>query len=154
MAHKHHRKKKYHSVTDRPIFKALSAMITTGMFALLYYIIVILMQHPSVALTCSMPCVLVLLWVALKQRHFWWVWLIGACPSIVMILVFRQPKIAFLIQSFYWAISYGMCMWLVFANSRAKHRSKKKKSNHHHSDEPPVPRPRDELLEKLFADAK
>lgn len=158
MGHKHHHKKKYYSVTDRPFFKVMSSILTAVLFAALYYVVVILMERPGLALVCSLPCVMLLIWVAVKQRYFWWIWLVFACPCVALMVLFRQPDISLLVQTFYWVISYGMCQWLIIADSRAKTRMKRKRSSHHHHDhhspEPSAPRPKDELLEKLFADAE
>ena len=162
MGHKRrhrHRKKKYYSITDRPSFKIIGSVITAIVFAFLYWLIVILMENPGLALSCTMPCVMLLIWVAIKQRYFWWVWLLGACPCVVAMIIFQLPVVLFILESVYWAISYAMCQWMILADSKARHQAKMKRSSrrhhhHHHSDEPPAPRPKDELLEKLFADAE
>ena len=101
MVHKHrrHHKKKYYSVTDRPSFKIVGSILTAILFLLLYYLIVILMENPSFALICSIPCVILLIWVAVKQRYFWWIWLLGACPCVVLMVFFRQPLLSFVVQT-------------------------------------------------------
>lgn len=156
MGHKHHRKKKYYSVTDRPIFKILCSMLMTVTFAFLYYFVVLTVEKPGLALTCIVPCVLLLIWVAVKMRYFWWIWLVGACPCVMMMVMFRQPPLALILESAYWVMSFAMCQWLIWASSRARSRANKRKKasqqHHHNSDEPVAPRPKDELLEKLFGD--
>ena len=160
MGRKHrHRKKKYYSITDRPSFKIVGSIVTAVAFILLYYLIVILMENPGLALVCTVPCVLLVIWVSLKQRYFWWIWLLGACPCVMLMAFFRNPVVSFIIQTVYWVITYAMCQWMIMVDSRAKHRARMKRPHrrhhhHHHSDEPPAPRPKDELLEKLFADSE
>ncbi len=155
MGRKHH-KKKYLSVTDRPIFKILSSLLMVIIFALLYYLMVIVVKRPGLALTCSVPCVLLLVWVAIKQLWYWWIWIAVACPCIVLMILYRQPPLSFILETTYWGMSLAMCLWLILAPSRARSRAiKRKKSrsqNHHHSDEPSASRPKDEFLEKLFAE--
>lgn len=156
MGRKKHRKKKYYSVMDRPIFKILSSVLMTLVFAFLYYLVVILMERPG-ALTYSVPCVLVVVWVAVKQRHFWWIWLICAGPCVALIVLFNQSSWAFLVETAYWVMSFAMCEWEILAHSRARSRAIKRKKirqQQQYSHEPVQPRPRDELLEKLFADGE
>ena len=154
MARKHHKKKKYFSVTDRPIFKIISATFMVAIFALLYYFSVIIVERPGLTLSITVPCVLVMIWVAVKQRYFWWIWLVGAGPCVVLMLMYRKPPLSLILETAYWGMSLAMCLWLILAHSRARSRAKKRKKNHqrHHHDEMPAPRPRDELLEKLFAE--
>ena len=155
--HRHHRKRKYYSVTDRLSFKVIGSIFTALLYTVLYFLIVILMERPELALVCSIPCVIMLIWVALKQRYFWWVWMLVACPCIVMLAVLSQPMISWVIQTVYWAVTYGMCQWLICADSKPKHMAKlKRPTRRHHrsSDQPVAPRPKDEFLEALLGDAE
>lgn len=159
MARKHRRKKRYHSVTDRPLYKIIASVVTALTFGLLYYFVVILMENPGMAPIISVPSVLVLIWVAIKQRYFWWLWMVMACPCIVMMVLLQSPMVRFYLASLYWASSYAMSQWLILADSRARIRARKGRSSRHHhhhhsSDEPAAPRPRDELLEQLFANVE
>lgn len=159
MGYKHHRKKKYYSVTDRPIFKILSAGLMTAIFACLYYFVALTVEKPGLALTCIVPCVLMLIWVAVKQRLFWWIWLVGACPCVVLMIMFRQPPLALILETTYWLMGFAMCQWLIWAPSRAASRANKRKKAHKEhqrqlANEPAEPRPKDEFLEKLFADTE
>lgn len=153
MKHKHRRKKKYFSVTDRPVFKISSAVLMTAILAPLYYLVVILMERPELALIVSVPCVFMLVWVAIKQLNFWWIWLLGAVPCVALMVLFPNSV---LLETAYWGMSFAMCQWLIWAPSRAKSKSKRRKKmrqqQEHHSHESVEPRPRDELLEKLFAE--
>ena len=159
MGHKHyHKKKKYFSVTDRPIFKILGALVMIPTYAFLYYFVVHLLEKPGLALTCIVPCALMLIWVAIKQRYFWWIWLVGACPCVVLMIMFRQPPLSIMLETAYWLMGFGMCMWLIFAPSRARSRANKRKkarqNQQSYTNEAAEPRPKDEFLEKLFGEAE
>lgn len=154
MGHKHRHKKRYYSVTDRPWFKVMASVLMAAAFIPLYFFVVILMENPGVAPIISIPCVLMLIWVAVKQRQFWWIWIPVALLCIGMMIVIHHPIIDLCFETLYWLASYAMAQWLILADSKAKHRSRRRKSSHHHhSKESAAPRPRDELLEQLFADA-
>lgn len=156
MGRKHHRKKKYFSVMDRPIFKILSSVLMVLVFAFLYYLVVILMERPD-ALIYSVPCVLVVVWVAIKQRHFWWIWLVAAVPCVALIAYFKQSPWAIFAETAYWLLSFAMCEWEILAHSRARSRAIKRKKARQQQNlvhESAEPRPRDELLEQLFADSE
>lgn len=153
MGHKHRHKKRYYSVTDRPGFKIVGSVLTAVAFVLLYHLVVVLMENPGMAPIISIPCVLMLVWVALKQRQFWWLWVPVGVPCIGVMLLLSNPIVDFIAATLYWASSYAMTQWLIVADSKAKHRSRQRKgSRHHHSHESSEPRPRDELLEQLFSD--
>lgn len=153
MKRKHRRKKKYFSVTDRPVFKIISAVLMTAIFAPLYYLVVILMERPELALIVSVPCVFMLVWVAIKQLNFWWIWFLGAGPCVALMVLFPDTVI---LETAYWGMSFAMSQWLIWAPSRAKSKSKRRKKARHqqelHAHEPAESRPHDELLEKLFAE--
>ena len=157
MGHRRRRKKHYYSVTDRLWFK-ISASVWMGLaFILLYYLVVILMENPGMAPIVSVPCALMMIMVALKQRQFWWIWIPVALLLVGLMLLTANPVIDFYLETLYWAASYAMTQWLIVADSKARHRSKSRKSSHHHhhhhSEKTVSPRPRDELLEQLFGDA-
>lgn len=154
MGHKHRRKKHYYSITDRTWFKVAGSVLMGIIFAMLYYLVVILMENPGIAPIISVPCVLMLIWVAAKQRQFWWLWIPVALLCIGLMIFVPNPILRFCVETVYWLASYAMTQWLIVADSKAKHRSRRRKSGHrhHHSKESDAPRPRDELLEQLFGD--
>jgi len=155
MGHKHRHKKHYYSVTDRLWFKIAGSVLTAVIFGLLYFLVVILMENPGLAPVFSIPCVLMVIWVAAKQRQFWWLWVPVATLCFGLTLAFRNQTVRFYLTTIYWVTGYAMTQWLIVSDSRAKHQSKRRKSSRHHqhSHEPVPPRPRDELLEQLLGDA-
>ena len=157
MARKHRRKKKYYSVADRPSFKVCASIATVLIYGLLYFLVVILMENPGIPLNMTVPCVLLLIWIAIKQRHFWWLWTPAASICLILMLLYYHTRFIFWIQTAYWIVTYAMIQWLIVAASRAKVRSKKgdfRRHHRRHTHEPAPVRPRDELLEKLFADVE
>ncbi len=157
MARKHRHKKRYYSVTDRPSFKVCASIATALIYWLLYFLVVILMENPGIALIMSVPCVLLVIWIAIKQRQFWWFWTPVAFICLVLMLQFCHTGFVFWIHTLYWLATYAMIQWLIVAASRVKAKSRKgrsSRSHSHHTHGSAPERPKDELLEQLFADAE
>ena len=63
----------YLSISDHPLFKAIGIVITVALFAVGYY----LLRYTSglgldSALGVICPGAMILIWEAIKRRHFWW----------------------------------------------------------------------------------
>ncbi len=125
----HAGKKRYMTLSDHPLFKAVGVITTVIVMSILF--LLTFKGSIDTAMVFLWPCVFILIWAGIKRRLFWLLWLIPTGLAYVIMTFFAG--IDWLVSAAaytYWFISALTCLMLILGMSSEQKRVHRVKQQH------------------------
>lgn len=117
----HAGKKRYMTLADHPLFKAVGAITTVIILSVLF--ILTFKGSIDTAMVFLWPCVFILIWAGIKRRLFWLIWLIPTGLTYIVMTFFGGIDWLVSVAAHgYWLISTVTCLALILAKSSEQKR--------------------------------